>query len=131
MLPKLSGFGASVRRLLRFGPIVNKGLTMPIGDSAKTSASPEGRRHESSVGDLQFTAGLAEACFAVVRKVCLGSCAEVSVFLCFAADSPNQVSDKPAFLPSEWHQQLLQNPVQDVKVPRFAHAVRIRGENTW
>mmetsp|Transcript_83765 Transcript_83765/g.200968 ORF Transcript_83765/g.200968 Transcript_83765/m.200968 type:complete len:993 (-) Transcript_83765:112-3090(-) len=42
----------------KFGAVVNKGLTMPIGDS---------------------------------------------------------VSDKPPFLPNEWHQQLLQNPVQDVK----------------
>ena len=28
----------------------------------------------------------------------------------------NQVSDKPPFVPAEWHQLLLQNPVQDVKV---------------
>ncbi|CAE7210328.1 IDE [Symbiodinium natans] len=50
----------------KFGPIVNKGLTMPIGDS---------------------------------------------------------VSDKPAFLPSEWHQQLLQNPVQDVKDLTFVWVI--------
>lgn len=26
------------------------------------------------------------------------------------------MSDKPPFVPAEWHQLLLQNPVQDVKV---------------
>ena len=37
-------------------------------------------------------------------------------FLSTSMTFAQKVSDKPPFLPSEWHQQLLQNPAQDIKV---------------